>query len=83
MYAERPLIADDTDTYKNEPIQKYGMMNWQVKHTNRILKHSLILLPETTSTTLVDLRVLFIPQMDFRLRNFPSPPPHISIGIVS
>jgi len=30
MYAERPLIADDTDTYKNEPIQKYGMMNWQV-----------------------------------------------------
>lgn len=31
LYAENPLIAQDTDTYKNEPMQKFGMLKWQVK----------------------------------------------------
>jgi len=34
LYAENPLIADDTDTYMHEPMQKFGMLQWQV-NTNR------------------------------------------------
>ena len=30
LYAENPLIAQDTDTYKDEPMQKFGMLKWQV-----------------------------------------------------
>ena len=30
LYAENPLIALDTDTYKEEPMQKFGMLKWQV-----------------------------------------------------
>ena len=30
LYAENPLIAQYTDTYKNEPMQKFGMLKWQV-----------------------------------------------------
>ena len=30
LYAENPLIAEDTDTYKYEAMQKYGMLKWQV-----------------------------------------------------
>lgn len=30
LYAENPLIAEDTDTYKYEPMQKFGMLKWQV-----------------------------------------------------
>ena len=30
LYAENPLIGEDTDTYKDEPWQKYGMLKWQV-----------------------------------------------------
>lgn len=30
LYAENPLIAEDTDTYKNEAMQKFGMLKWQV-----------------------------------------------------
>jgi len=30
LYAENPLIAQDTDTYKTEPMQKFGMLKWQV-----------------------------------------------------
>ena len=30
LYAENPLIAEYTDTYKNEPMQKFGMLKWQV-----------------------------------------------------
>ena len=31
LYAENPLIAEDTDTYKYEPMQKFGMLKWQVR----------------------------------------------------
>ena len=31
LYAENPLIGEDTDTYKDEPWQKYGMLKWQVR----------------------------------------------------
>lgn len=31
LYAENPLIALDTDTYEKEPMQKFGMLKWQVK----------------------------------------------------
>ena len=30
LYAENPLIARDTDTYKDNLLQKYGMLKWQV-----------------------------------------------------
>ena len=32
LYAENPLISDDTDVYENEPMQKYGMLKWQASH---------------------------------------------------
>ena len=31
LYADNPLIAEDTDTYKYEPMQKFGMLKWQVR----------------------------------------------------
>lgn len=30
LYAENPLIARDTNVYEKEPLQKYGMLKWQV-----------------------------------------------------
>ena len=38
LYAENPLIALDTDTYKNEPMQRFGMLKWQVKHVHVVCK---------------------------------------------
>ena len=32
LYAENPLISDDTDVYENEPMQKYGMLKWQASY---------------------------------------------------
>ena len=31
LYAENPLVARDTDAYEKEPLQKYGMLKWQVR----------------------------------------------------
>ena len=31
LYAENPLIAQDTDAYKTEPMQRFGMLKWQVE----------------------------------------------------
>ena len=31
LYSENPLVSDDTDTYKNNLLQKYGMLKWQVR----------------------------------------------------
>ena len=30
LYAENPVIAQDTDTYKEAPMQRFGMIKWQV-----------------------------------------------------
>ena len=30
LYAENPLISDDTDVYDGRPLKKYGMLKWQV-----------------------------------------------------
>ena len=30
LYSENPLLSDDTDTYKDNILQKYGMVKWQV-----------------------------------------------------
>ena len=30
LYAENPLISDDTDVYVGRPMKKYGMLKWQV-----------------------------------------------------
>ena len=30
LYAENPLISNDTDTYKSHPMYKYGMLKAQV-----------------------------------------------------
>ena len=37
LYAENPLIAQDTDTYKDPEtfFQKYGMLKWQVGAASR------------------------------------------------
>ena len=32
LYAENPLISDDTDVYDNEPMKKYGMLKWQASY---------------------------------------------------
>lgn len=37
LYAENPLIAQYTDTYKNEPMQKFGMLKWQVWRALRLI----------------------------------------------
>ena len=37
LYAENPLIAKDTDTYENEPMQKFGMLKWQVRKRKEII----------------------------------------------
>ena len=30
LYSENPVIAEDTNTYKEEPMQRFGMLKWQV-----------------------------------------------------
>ena len=30
LYAENPLVSKYTDTYKDDPLNKYGMLKWQV-----------------------------------------------------
>lgn len=39
LYAENPLIAYDTDTYKGEPLYKYGMLKSQVGKRMFFRKH--------------------------------------------
>ena len=36
LYAENPLISDDTDVYDGEPMQKHGMLKWQVSKNVKI-----------------------------------------------
>lgn len=40
LYAENPLIGEDTDTYKDEPWQKYGMLKWQIWRALRLIVDS-------------------------------------------
>lgn len=37
LYSESPLIAEDTDTYKNEPMQRFGMLKWQILRAVRLI----------------------------------------------
>jgi len=37
LYAENPLISDDTDVYDNEPMRKYGMLKWQIWRAVRLI----------------------------------------------
>lgn len=37
LYAENPLIADETDTYDNNPLQLYGMLKWQIWRALRLM----------------------------------------------
>lgn len=30
LYAENPLLSDDTNLYDDDLLQKYGMVKWQV-----------------------------------------------------
>lgn len=30
LYSENPIMSDDTDLYNDNPIQKFGMLKWQV-----------------------------------------------------
>ena len=32
LYAENPLIAQQTDTYNGEEMQKFGMLKWQARY---------------------------------------------------
>ena len=38
LYGENPLIAVDTDTYKDEPMQRFGMLKWQVQFVHVVCK---------------------------------------------
>ena len=31
LYSENPILSDDTDVYKDNLLQKYGMVKWQVR----------------------------------------------------
>lgn len=33
LYAESPLLSDDSDLYEDNFLQLYGMLKWQVRHT--------------------------------------------------
>ena len=33
LYSENPILSDDTDTYKDNLLQKYGMLKWQVSRS--------------------------------------------------
>ena len=37
LYAENPLIAEETDTYDNNPLQLYGMLKWQIWRALRLM----------------------------------------------
>ncbi|XP_066933605.1 uncharacterized protein [Clytia hemisphaerica] len=37
LYAENPLLAVETDLYKNEPLQEYGMIKWQIWRALRLV----------------------------------------------
>ncbi|XP_046857657.1 uncharacterized protein LOC124451071 isoform X1 [Xenia sp. Carnegie-2017] len=37
LYSENPVIAEDTDTYEEEPMQKFGMLKWQVWRALRLI----------------------------------------------
>ena len=30
LYSENPVIAEDTNTYEGYPMQRFGMLKWQV-----------------------------------------------------
>ncbi|XP_068740559.1 uncharacterized protein [Montipora capricornis] len=37
LYAENPLIAEETDAYDNNPLQLYGMLKWQIWRALRLM----------------------------------------------
>ena len=37
LYAENPVIAQDTDTYKEAPMQRFGMLKWQIWRALRLI----------------------------------------------
>ena len=37
LYAENPLITEETDTYDNDPLQLYGMLKWQIWRALRLM----------------------------------------------
>ena len=43
LYAEKPVTSDDTDTYDGYPLEKYGMLKWQVRiYAGTVCSHFLI-----------------------------------------
>ena len=42
LYAENPLIAQNTKVYDDNPIQKFGMLKWQVKIDLLILSEHIL-----------------------------------------
>lgn len=51
LYSENPVISDDTDTYKENPMQKFGMLKWQVCLLQFLISLFLVHLPGRKSTT--------------------------------
>lgn len=37
LYAENPLLALGTDVYQDNPLQKYGMLKWQIWRAIRLI----------------------------------------------
>lgn len=51
LYAENPLISDDTDVYVGEPMKKYGMLKWQVRINKFVNNFVSVLLEESFACT--------------------------------
>lgn len=40
LYSENPLMSDDTELYKDNLVQTYGMLKWQVRSKFILTKFS-------------------------------------------
>ena len=37
LYAENPLLSQETSIYEDHPLQKYGMLKWQIWRALRLI----------------------------------------------
>ncbi|XP_028402716.1 uncharacterized protein LOC114525533 [Dendronephthya gigantea] len=37
LYAETPLVSENTDTYHGHPLEEYGMLQWEIWRTLRLI----------------------------------------------
>lgn len=70
LYAENPLISDDTDVYDNKPMKQYGMLKWQaseIKSPNHFLyAHCLLgtVVVDYSNLSFFNVQVLYLFSLD-------------------